>query len=246
MSQSILIAFRSSQSEALWNPGMTLCSRVLVWTMESIRSSLVLSLATDGDLRTIRWLWWSPWPPPTEWPLRPRAPDGSSRKLSRIMLRTGATFSLYLNSSILDGERLMLLLYGGRDLNNYRLFNWISRMMHFQYWPRWAAAEAVATVNFVMVGNTVGTAVCIRGRPRNRLHCVRWQWRPISGRGVDTFWTASGISSHWWEVDRGGPAVPVVGVVEADVWVPVAAHPPIGRAHWWWWSIYGRVHLWWS
>ena len=144
LSQSIPSAFRSSQSEASWNPGITLCSRVRVCTIESINSSRVLSLATEGDLRTSlvefelgAWLlcagatpatwpapceWWDSgrggsWcpTPPLLWPLRawpfkPRPPlaMSCSLKLSLIMERTGAMVSRYLNSSILDGERLML------------------------------------------------------------------------------------------------------------------------------------------
>lgn len=50
LSQSMLMAFLSSQLEAVRNPGMTLCSLVRVCTIESISSSLVLSLATDGLL----------------------------------------------------------------------------------------------------------------------------------------------------------------------------------------------------
>lgn len=128
-------ALRSSQLEVSWNPGITRCSRVLVCTIESINSSRVRSLATEGDLRTKRtaaaaaaacWPAWSLWLLSwlcevawwwCMWPLRPRPPE-SSRKLSRMRERTGATVSRYLNSSILDGERLMLLRYGGRVLEN--------------------------------------------------------------------------------------------------------------------------------
>ena len=40
--------------EAVRNPGMTLCSLVLVWMMESIRSSRVRSFATEGLLQRNR------------------------------------------------------------------------------------------------------------------------------------------------------------------------------------------------
>ena len=40
-----------SDLEAVRNPGMTLCSLVLVWMMESMRSSRVRSFATDGLLQ---------------------------------------------------------------------------------------------------------------------------------------------------------------------------------------------------
>ena len=127
LSQSIPMALRSSQSLALWNPGITRCSRVRVCTIESISSSRVLSLATDGDLlpmRRLLGLLWVSGPCPL-CPLRPRPPDGSSRKLSRISVRTGAKVSRYLKSSTLEGERLMLRLYGGlvtdEDLKTYKL-----------------------------------------------------------------------------------------------------------------------------
>lgn len=146
LSQSIPKALRSSQLEVSWKPGMTRCSRVRVCTMESINSSRVRSLATEGDRRTRRtdelplellwsmllllfkwwaWLWWAWWAPRPLltapfwwWPLSPRPPE-SSRKLSRIIDRTGARVSRYLNSSILDGDRLMLRRYGGRLLWKY-------------------------------------------------------------------------------------------------------------------------------
>ena len=50
LSQSMFMAFLSSQLVVLWNPGMTRCSRVRVWMIESISSSRVRSLFTDGDL----------------------------------------------------------------------------------------------------------------------------------------------------------------------------------------------------
>ena len=47
----MFIAFLSSQLVVLWKPGITRCSRVRVWTIESISSSRVRSLFTDGDLK---------------------------------------------------------------------------------------------------------------------------------------------------------------------------------------------------
>jgi len=40
----------SSKSDVALNPGITLCSLVLVCTIESINSSLVVSLGSEGDL----------------------------------------------------------------------------------------------------------------------------------------------------------------------------------------------------
>ena len=43
----------SSHDDTFLNPGIALCSRVRVWTMESIRSSRVRSDKMEGDLEKI-------------------------------------------------------------------------------------------------------------------------------------------------------------------------------------------------